>query len=103
MFKYLNKFDLAPIFTEEDFIHWFVPRAGIIDTFVVEQNGAITDMCSYYHLPSSIMQHPQHKTLKAAYSFYNVSTKTPLIDLMKDSLIMAKQVKFFKKNKIDEN
>jgi glycylpeptide N-tetradecanoyltransferase len=94
---------LAPIFTEEDFIHWFVPRDGIIDTFVVEKNGVITDMCSYYHLPSSIMQNPQHKTLKAAYSFYNVSTKTPLIDLMKDSLIMAKQVIFFKQNKINEN
>ena len=90
--KYLNKFNLAPIFTEEEFIHWFVPREGIIDSFVVEQDGTITDMCSYYHLPSSIMQNPKHKTLKAAYSFYNVSTKTPLINLINDSLIMAKNV-----------
>jgi glycylpeptide N-tetradecanoyltransferase len=91
----LTKFDLAPIFTEEDFVHWFVPRDGIIDTYVVEQNGEITDLCSFYHLPSSIMQHPTHKLLKAAYSFYNVATKTPLIDLVNDCLIMAKNVSFW--------
>ena len=91
----MNQFDLAPIFSEEDFNHWFLPREGIIDSFVVEQNGVITDLCSYYHLPSSIMQHPKHKTLKAAYSFYNVSTKTPLIELINDALIMAKNVCYF--------
>ena len=39
------------------------------------------------------MHHPVHKQLKAAYSFYNVSEKTPLIDLMQDALILAKQVR----------
>ena len=38
------------------------------------------------------MHHPVHKQLKAAYSFYNVSENTPLIDLMQDALILAKQV-----------
>ena len=38
------------------------------------------------------MHHPVHKQLKAAYSFYNVCHKTPLIDLMQDALILAKQV-----------
>lgn len=92
LIKYLKKFDLAPVYSQEEFEHWFVPRKDIIDTFVVENNGVITDICSYYHLPSSIMQHPQHKTLKAAYSFYNVATKTPLLNLINDCLIMAKKV-----------
>ena len=39
------------------------------------------------------MHHPTHKQLKAAYSFYNVSEKTPLVDLMQDALILAKQVR----------
>lgn len=30
------KQDLAPIFTEEEFRHWFIPRKGIIDSYVVE-------------------------------------------------------------------
>ena len=50
-------------------------------------------MISFYTLPSTVMHHPAHKQLKAAYSFYNVSEKTPLVDLMQDALILAKQVR----------
>lgn len=38
------------------------------------------------------MHHPVHKSLKAAYSFYNIHTETPLLDLMNDALIIAKVV-----------
>jgi len=38
------------------------------------------------------MHHPVHKTLKAAYAFYNVSTRTPWIELMQDALVVAKTV-----------
>lgn len=54
--------------------------------------GEVTDFLSFYTLPSTIMNHPTHKSLKAAYSFYNVHTKTPLLDLMSDALILAKSV-----------
>ena len=50
-------------------------------------------MISFYTLPSTVMHHPTHKQLKAAYSFYNVSEKTPLVELMQDALILAKQVR----------
>lgn len=53
-----------------------------------------TDLVSFYTLPSTIMHHPTYRTLKAAYSFYNVSTKTPWIDLMQDALISARDVSF---------
>lgn len=39
------------------------------------------------------MNHPTHKSLKAAYSFYNVHTQTPLLDLMSDALVLAKMVR----------
>ena len=106
------------MFTEEDFVHWFLPRDDIIDTYIVEKpsstvaqgndkvtNGeessspskkdnsmVITDMVSFYTLPSTVMSHPTHNKLKAAYSFYNVSTVTPWVDLMGDALILAKKV-----------
>jgi len=54
--------------------------------------GEITDFVSFYTLPSTVMHHPVHKTLKAAYAFYNVSTRTPWIELMQDALIAAKNV-----------
>jgi len=80
------------MFSLEEFEHWFLPQSGIINSFVVEKEGKITDMVSYYTLPSSIMHHQTHKTLKAAYSFYNVSTTTPWLELMMDALISARNV-----------
>jgi glycylpeptide N-tetradecanoyltransferase len=80
------------VFTEAEFKHWFMPRPNVVDSYVVEQNGEITDFCSFYHLPSTIMHNPSYKTLFAAYSFYNVATKTPLVQLMNDMLVMAKNV-----------
>ncbi|XP_063984603.1 glycylpeptide N-tetradecanoyltransferase 1 isoform X1 [Diachasmimorpha longicaudata] len=99
--EYLEKFDLAPIFNEEEFRHWFTPHNGIINSFVVENDGKITDLVSYYTLPSSVMHHQTHKTLKAAYSFYNVSTKTPWIELMTDALISARNLGFDVFNALD--
>ena len=52
----------------------------------------MTDFVSFYTLPSTVMHHPTHKTLKAAYSFYNISVRTNPIDLMQDALIVAKNV-----------
>lgn len=100
--EYLSKFNLIPIFSEDEFRHWFSPLNGIIFSFVVEdKNGKITDLVSYYTLPSTVMHHPVHKTVKAAYSFYNVSTKTPWIDLMNDALISAKNANFDVFNALD--
>lgn len=90
--NYLAKFKLKPHYTEDEFAHWFLPRKGVIDSYVVEQNGVISDFGSFYHLPSTIMNNPQYNILKAAYSYYNVSTKTPLKDLMSDLLISAKNI-----------
>ncbi len=43
--QYLSRYDLAPIFNEEDFTHWFLPRDDIIQSYVVEgEKGKLTDM-----------------------------------------------------------
>lgn len=118
--KYLKRFQLAPSMTEEEVSHWFLPQDNIIDTYVVEvagvrsnplrlevplprsessrlvspqgAGGLLTDFASFYTLPSTVMHHPLHRSLKAAYSFYNIHTQTPLLDLMNDTLILAKLV-----------
>lgn len=92
---------MAPEFSEEDFTHWFLPQPDIVDSFVVENDNVITDFVSYYTLPSTVMHHPVHKILKAAYSFYNVSTKTPWVELMSDALVSAKQRQFDVFNALD--
>jgi glycylpeptide N-tetradecanoyltransferase len=53
----------------------------------------VTDLFSYYALSSSIMHHPEHKTLKAVYAFYYVSTVTAVVDLFQDALIIANRVR----------
>ena len=54
---YLSKYKLVTEFNPEEFAHWFMPRKNIIDTFVVENDGQITDMISFYTLPSTVMSH----------------------------------------------
>ncbi|XP_019379078.1 PREDICTED: glycylpeptide N-tetradecanoyltransferase 1 [Gavialis gangeticus] len=102
LIEYLKQFHLTPVMSCEEVEHWFLPQENIIDTFVVESaTGEVTDFLSFYTLPSTIMNHPTHKSLKAAYSFYNVHTKTPLIDLMSDALILAKLKGFDVFNALD--
>ena len=50
-------------------------------------------MISFYRLPSSVLNHPVHKTLDAGYSFYNVAAGTDWVVLMKDALTLAKREK----------
>ena len=110
--KYLEKFKLSVIFSQEEFAHWLLPRKGVVSSFVnvrakkakqdevlegenaegeeEEEEEEVTDFCSYYHLHSSVLGDPVHKTLYAAYSFYNVATSVDLTELMRDCLILAK-------------
>ncbi|XP_060205916.1 glycylpeptide N-tetradecanoyltransferase 1-like [Lycium barbarum] len=101
--NYLKQFVVAPDFDENDVEHWLLPKEGVIDSYLVESPDTheITDFCSFYTLPSSILGNQNHTTLKAAYSYYNVSTKTPLIQLMNDALTVAKQKDFDVFNALD--
>ena len=50
-------------------------------------------MFSFYHLPSTVVSHPVHKSLHVAYAFYYFATRVPIKDLMMDALIIAKNVR----------
>eukprot|EP00744_Colponema_vietnamica_P004385 GILI01006561.1.p1 GENE.GILI01006561.1~~GILI01006561.1.p1 ORF type:complete len:459 (-),score=128.36 GILI01006561.1:132-1460(-) len=93
---YLAQFPLHPTFTEEEFAHWFLPRDEVVYTYVVadSHSGDITDMCSFYCLPSTILGNQKYSKLKAAYSFYNVATKATLVDLMTAGLMLARDHDF---------
>ncbi|XP_009624935.1 glycylpeptide N-tetradecanoyltransferase 1-like [Nicotiana tabacum] len=101
--NYLKQFAVAPDFDENDVEHWLLPKEDVVDSYLVEspETHEITDFCSFYTLPSSILGNQNYSTLKAAYSYYNVSTKTPWIQLMNDALIVAKQKDFDVFNALD--
>ncbi|KAJ2849109.1 glycylpeptide N-tetradecanoyltransferase, partial [Coemansia erecta] len=92
--RYLkNRAELLPVFsTDAEIAHWFLPREGVIWTYVVddpEHPGKLTDFVSFYSLPSSVLRttraqgksaskkpvgnapvRKQHTTVNAAYLFY---------------------------------
>merc|ERR1712072_1559744 len=70
--NYLKKFPLHPVFEQEELEHWVLPREGVVNAFVLEVDGVVTDVCSFYSLPSNILGHDKHELLKAAYSYWNV-------------------------------
>mmetsp|Transcript_130784 Transcript_130784/g.378364 ORF Transcript_130784/g.378364 Transcript_130784/m.378364 type:complete len:451 (+) Transcript_130784:62-1414(+) len=92
---YLKKFSLHPEFTADEVAHWMLPRDGVIYSYVRESaQGEVTDVCSFYSLPSTILGNDKYNLLKAAYSYWNVATTVPLHELMYDALILAKQHDF---------
>ena len=85
-----SKFLLHVNFTKREVAHWLLPRSTVINTYVlVDENdkSKVTDMVSFYHLPSTILD--KDETLYAAYSYYNVATTMDMTDLMRDALILA--------------
>eukprot|EP00475_Leptophrys_vorax_P023999 TRINITY_DN33042_c0_g2_i2.p1 TRINITY_DN33042_c0_g2~~TRINITY_DN33042_c0_g2_i2.p1 ORF type:complete len:158 (-),score=51.96 TRINITY_DN33042_c0_g2_i2:112-585(-) len=101
--NYLQQFDLHVSMTDEEFKHWLLPRPNVITTYVVEdpKSKKITDMLSFYTLCSTIIGHDKHKTLRAAYSFYNVPGANSLKDLVNDALIVAAKDDFDVYNALD--
>lgn len=100
---YMSKSLLHVRMTEEEFAHWLLPRDGVIYTYVVEnpESKQITDLVSFYSLPSSIIRHRTHRTLNAAYVFCIAAVQTPITELMGDALILARQNDFDVFNALD--
>ena len=68
---------------------------------VVDKENKITDMFSFYNLPSTISGHTQFKELKAAYAYYMVPGKLSMKELVKTCLITAKQKNYDVFNMLD--
>jgi glycylpeptide N-tetradecanoyltransferase len=63
-----------------------------------DPDGKVTDFTSFYSLPSSVLNNPDHSKINAAYGFYsftqNASDMARFSALIKDALFFAKQEKF---------
>lgn len=94
--EYLDKFELRQHFSTKEVKHFLMPQTDVIYSFVVEDENSheITDFCSFYSLPSSILKHPKHSKLKAAYSYYTVPGKHSLGQMVQAMLVEAKANQF---------
>ncbi|PSC70746.1 Glycylpeptide N-tetradecanoyltransferase 1 [Micractinium conductrix] len=88
--SYLAGYSIAPHMSEEEVAHWLAFQTDVIYSYVVEgPGGKLTDLLSFYTLPSSVIGNEQYDSLKAAYMFYTVPGATPLPQLMNDALTLA--------------
>lgn len=108
--RYMKRYDMNPAFNREEIDHWLLhkPEAQkeqVIWSYVVEDSEThkITDFVSFYNLESTVIQHPKHDCVRAAYLYYYASEtaftgnvkehKDRLLMLMNDALILAKKVR----------
>ncbi|KAJ3796951.1 N-myristoyl transferase [Lentinula aff. detonsa] len=120
--KYMERFDMVPIMNAQEVRHQFLSGSGksgtgdkwrrdgqVVWAYVVEDNDThkITDFMSFYSLPSTVINHPKHGLLEAAYLHYYASDaafgensdengvlKERLQGLIGDALIVANNAKF---------
>ncbi|OQU95679.1 protein N-myristoyltransferase, domain-containing protein isoform 1 [Cladophialophora immunda] len=109
--RYLERFDLAQVFSRAEIVHWFLnrekPENQVVWSFVVEDtDGKITDFGSFYCLESSVIgeMSKKHDKVRAAYLYYYATEqafnpkekglKERLLQLGQDLLIEAKKAKF---------
>lgn len=91
--QYHNKFKISILFSLEEFIHQFTFRENIIETYVVENNGQITDMLSFYFIPSKLNNKYKYTDITKAYIYYYFYTETELVKLIENGIYLMKKKK----------
>ena len=99
--NYISKYKMFTDYTKKDFAHYFVRREGIIESFVIETKGQVTDFFSFYNLPSTVLQNKRYNQIKAAYSYYFVNTSLSMTELYRVALIKAKELDYDVFNALD--
>ena len=66
----LKKYKVAQVFSEEEVAHWFLPRPGIVGSYVIEQKKEVKSFISFYLVPSTVSGCEQYDSYMAAYLFY---------------------------------
>jgi glycylpeptide N-tetradecanoyltransferase len=61
----------------------------------------VTDLVSFYHLPSTVIGNAKHSHLYAAYLYYYVSDAIPLKQLLEDTLVLAAEARIDVLNCLD--
>jgi glycylpeptide N-tetradecanoyltransferase len=52
-----------------------LPRKDVVYSYVVEnEQKQVTDVVSFYCLPSSVLKNDKHNELRAAYIYYHANT-----------------------------
>lgn len=102
--KHISKYDLRPLFSQQKFEETFLPRNDVISTYIRKEDGQIVDFVSFFCIcsPSSISSSSMssssssnvNSSIKSAFSFYNLSSRSSIQDLIQNALILSKSEGF---------
>ncbi|KXT08805.1 hypothetical protein AC579_8276 [Pseudocercospora musae] len=70
--RYTERFDLRQEFTDDEISHYICSDTtkDVVWSYVVEENGKITDFVSYYLLESTVLRSSKRETIRAAYLYH---------------------------------
>jgi glycylpeptide N-tetradecanoyltransferase len=87
--EYLSQYKVGQIFSEEQVRHWFLPRQGIVGSYVVEKGKQLTAFVSFYLVPSTVTNVPEYDSYMSAYLFYYFSKPSELTDVIRAAMEVA--------------
>lgn len=87
--EFLDKYAFRQQFSEEEVAHWFLPRKGIIGSYVVEHKNVIESFISFYVVPSTVTGCPSYDNYVAAYIFYYFAKPSKLTDVCRAAMEVA--------------
>lgn len=86
-----SKYNLTHVFDKEGFTHYFMPKNNIVYTFVIENNGTISDMISFFIIDNIVSNNEKYKEYKAAYLYYFFNESLKLDELINIGVFYAKE------------
>lgn len=93
--KSLSDYKISIYFnSEEEFKKHFYNTNNSILALVVEEKDVITDFISFYNLPHQVSNNPKYDHITNAYLYYYFTTKTNIVDLLDNSLVILKKLNF---------
>ncbi|KAJ3607644.1 hypothetical protein NHX12_024695 [Muraenolepis orangiensis] len=83
---------LSPALSPQEAEHWLLPKENVLDSYVVEASHGtgLTDLVSFYTVSTQVLNHPLHRQLREARLLYCITTATDPVDLIEDTLRLAK-------------
>lgn len=88
---YMDKYNLHPIFTQEEFNHLFYDNKYVVCYVLEDTNKNVLDFISYYNMQSNVLKNNEkYKYIRSANLFYYTSMNEVLFLLIKDLMIAAR-------------
>lgn len=92
MNKFHQKFKISIYFTEEQFKSHFMVKSNVLNCFVIETDGLITDFISFFHLPSQVRNNPKYNDIKVVFGYYYFNYKNSMETIISNCLTFFKEM-----------